>query len=140
MVRPAPRARPCPLRCSLSDVLWQIVDESGRWEDWLECEAKADLLDSINSVRNVLRSDNRLIGKVTEIITTSPANSIVLLNDLEMLHPFYRTRLIESSLHNKVQVPTVLFYPGRRSGQYGLHYLGFYGVDGGYRATLVGGD
>jgi len=33
----------------------------------------------------------------------------------------------------------VIFYPGRRSGQYGLHFLGFYEFDGNYRATLLGG-
>jgi hypothetical protein len=32
-----------------------------------------------------------------------------------------------------------VFYPGTRSGQYGLHFLGFYPVDGNYRSTLLGG-
>jgi hypothetical protein len=39
-----------------------------------------------------------------------------------------------------VRVPTVIFYPGARSGQYGLHFLGFYPVDGNYRSTLLGGQ
>ena len=38
-----------------------------------------------------------------------------------------------------LKVPTVVFYPGRRSGQFGLHFLGFYPEDGNYRATLIGG-
>jgi hypothetical protein len=56
-----------------------------------------------------------------------------------MLHPYFRARILESILHDRIKVPTVIFYPGRRSGQYGLHFLGFYPEDGNYRATLIGG-
>jgi len=56
-----------------------------------------------------------------------------------MLHPYFRARVLEGVLHDRVKVPTVVFYPGRRSGQFGLHFLGFYPEDGNYRATLIGG-
>jgi len=55
------------------------------------------------------------------------------------MHPFFRAHVIESALTDKIKVPTVLLYPGRRSGQFGLHFLDFYPVDGNYRATIVGG-
>ncbi|MCK7511811.1 MAG: DUF1788 domain-containing protein [Desulfobacterales bacterium] len=45
---------------------------------------------------------------------------------------------MESRLHDKVKTPTVIFYPGRRSSQYGLHFLDFYPVDGNYRSTCGG--
>ena len=41
--------------------------------------------------------------------------------------------------YTPVQVPIVFFYPGRRAGQYGLHFLEFYPEDPGYRSTLIGG-
>ena len=47
--------------------------------------------------------------------------------------------IIEVELESEVKTPTVIFYPGRRSGQYGLHFLDFYPVDGNYRSTLLGG-
>ncbi len=56
-----------------------------------------------------------------------------------MLHPYFRVRVLESALANRVKVTTVVFYAGRRSGQYGLHFLNLYPEDGNYRATVIGG-
>jgi hypothetical protein len=126
-------------RISLSDILWGTVDDSGRWATWLDLETDADA-DQINeAVRDVLRQGNAFINRVSEALGSAPAGTVVLLTEAELLHPYFRTRTIESRLHDKVKTPTVIFYPGRRSGQYGLHFLDFYPVDGNYRSTLVGG-
>jgi len=126
-------------RVSLSEIFWSVVENSGRWDLWLEQEADADA-DQINeAVRDVLRQGNALINRVAEVIESAPEGTIVLLTEAELLHPYFRTRTIESRLHDKVKTPTVIFYPGRRSGQYGLHFLDFYPVDGNYRSTLLGG-
>ena len=126
-------------RISLSEILWQLVDESGRYGAWLELEAGADVEQINEAVRDVLRSEGRLAEEVATRIGQASGRSVVLLTDAEMLHPYFRARAIESKLHDRVQVPTVIFYPGRRSGQYGLHFLEFYPVDGNYRSTLIGG-
>ena len=73
----------------------------------------------------------------TYVAGPSPGR-VVFLVDTGLLHPYFRVRAMESALHDRVKVPTILFYPGRRSGQYGLHFLGFYAVDGNYRSTLIG--
>jgi hypothetical protein len=127
------------VRISFSELLWQLVDESGRYGDWLELEAGADVEQINEAVRDVLRAEDRLADEVAGRIDRASAESIVLLTEVEMLHPYFRTRTIESKLHDRVRVPTLIFYPGRRSGQYGLHFLDFYPVDGNYRSTLVGG-
>ena len=126
-------------RVSLTDILWETVDKSGRWGMWLELEAEADP-DQINeAVCDVLRQGNALVDRVAEVIESAPERTVVLLTEAELLHPYFRTRTIESWLHDKVKTPTVIFYPGRRSGQYGLHFLDFHPVDGNYRSTLLGG-
>ena len=126
-------------RVSLADILWDTVDKSGRWDILLELEADAEA-DQINeAVRDVLRQANTLVDRVAEVIESTPEGTVVLLTEAELLHPYFRTRTIESRLHDKVKTPTVIFYPGRRSGQYGLHFLNFYPVDGNYRSTLLGG-
>jgi len=113
-------------RVSLADVIWEIVDKSGRWDIWLDLEGDADA-DQINeAVRDVLRQGNTLIHHVTEAITSAPEGTIVFLTEAELLHPYLRTRVIEEYLHNKVTVCTIIFYPGERSGQFGLKFLGFY--------------
>ena len=124
---------------SLSDLLWQVVDASGRWEEWLAIEPDADPAEINEAIRDVLRSGNALVEAVARHVEAPRPKTLVFLTDVAMLHPYFRARALESGLHDRVRVPAVLFYPGRRSGQYGLHFLGFYPVDGNYRSTLVGG-
>lgn len=124
---------------SLSELLWQVVEASGRWEEWLAIEPDADATEINEAIRDVLRSGNALVEAVARHVETPRPRTLVFLTDAAMLHPYFRARALESGLHDRVCVPTVLFYPGRRSGQYGLHFLGFYPVDGNYRSTLVGG-
>lgn len=127
------------VRISLSEMIWQIIDESGRWDAWLELEADAEIEELNAAVSDVLRSQNHLVDEVARRITPLRGNKLIFLTEAEMLHPWFRTRLIKSQLHDRVTAPMVIFYPGRRSGQYGLHFLGSHDVDGNYRSTIVGG-
>jgi len=126
-------------RVSLADILWDTVDKSGRWDVWLELEAGSDSEEINEAMRDVLRQANAFVDRVAEAVESAPEGTVVFLTEAELLHPYFRTRTIESRLHDKVKTPTVIFYPGRRSGQYGLHFLDFYPVDGNYRSTLLGG-
>ena len=65
--------------------------------------------------------------------------TIVLVTDLEALHPYLRIGAIEAQLQGKFHVPTVFFYPGTRNGKTRLRFLGFYPEDGNYRSVHVGG-
>ena len=66
-------------------------------------------------------------------------NAIVLVTDLEALHPYLRIGAIEAQLQGKFHVPTVFLYPGVRTGKTRLKFLGFYPEDGNYRSVHVGG-
>jgi hypothetical protein len=127
-------------RVSFSDLLWQIVDASGWWQTWLELEPGTDGEQVNESMRDVLRTRDALVSLIAERVEKDRSGTVVFLTETEMLHPYFRVRVIESALHDRVKVPTVVFYPGRRSGQFGLHFLGFYPEDGNYRATLIGGQ
>jgi hypothetical protein len=123
---------------SFSKLLWGLVDASGRWEGWLEAEADADPEKVNDAIRSVLQDNHRLQEQVAAIVGQERPNSVVFLTDTEMLHPYYRVHSLENALHDQVKRPVVVFYPGERSGQFGLSFLGFYKPDG-YRATIVGG-
>ena len=56
--------------------------------------------------------------------------TIVLVTDLEALHPYLRIGAIEAQLQGKFHAPTVFFYPGTRTGKTWLRFLGFYPEDG----------
>lgn len=65
--------------------------------------------------------------------------AILLVTDLEALHPYMRIGAIERQLLGKFTVPTVFLYPGERTGKTRLKFLGFYPEDGNYRSVHVGG-
>jgi hypothetical protein len=65
--------------------------------------------------------------------------AILLVTDLEALHPYMRIGAIEMKLQGKFNVPTVFFYPGERTGKTRLKFLGFYPEDGNYRSVHAGG-
>jgi len=65
--------------------------------------------------------------------------AILLVTDLEALHPYLRIGALETKLYGKFSVPTVFFYPGERTGKTRLKFLGFYPEDGNYRSVHVGG-
>jgi len=127
------------LRVSLGDLLWQAIEESGRWDDTLELEAGADLGELNAAVQDVLAQSSGLADRVAAVVEGAPPDTVVLLTEAELLHPYFRTRTIESRLQDLVRARTVVFYPGRRSGQYGLHFLDVHPFDGNYRSTLLGG-
>jgi len=126
-------------RVSFSDLLWEIVDASGHWQTWLDYEDGADQHDVNESVRDVLRLQDALVGRVAALVAERREKTVVFLTDTEMLHPYFRVRTLESVLHDRIRIPLVVLYPGRRVGQFGLHFLGFYPEDPNYRATLIGG-
>lgn len=66
-------------------------------------------------------------------------NALLLVADLEALHPYMRIGAIESQLYGKFNVPTVFLYPGERTGKTRLKFMGFYPEDGNYRSVHVGG-
>ena len=124
---------------SLARIVRQLIDASGRWDQWVELESRVKPAAVNNSVRNVLQTDDAFIKAVGEHLSEPRPDIVVFLTDAVLMHPFFRAHVIENALTDRIKVPTVLFYPGRRAGQFGLHFLDFYPVDGNYRATIVGG-
>lgn len=66
-------------------------------------------------------------------------DALILVTDLEALHPYLRIGAIEAGLQGKFNVPTIFLYPGVRTGKTRLRFLGFYPEDGNYRSLHVGG-
>ena len=125
---------------SLADLMWQTIDESGRWETWVDLEDDFDLEEINEAIRSVLRDSDCFINAVVERVEQIEPNTVIFITDIELLHPYYRSRHIENALTNRAKSPIVFFYPGHRTGQHGLKFLGFYPEDAGYRSTIIGGE
>jgi hypothetical protein len=110
---------------------------------WLSGEqANPGDFESVNTtLREALLSSNVVEKKILAILAAlaDKPNGLLLVTDIEALHPYLRIGAIEQRLTGKVSVPMVILYPGTRSGQSNLSFLGIYPEDGNYRSTHIGG-
>jgi hypothetical protein len=131
---------------SLAEIMWQVIDASGRWENWLVVEPDCSTDEIIGAVRDALSTKSGAVGSglapaVLDLIARPEANRLLLLTDAALLHPFFRVRTIEALAHDRVACPTVIFYPGTKVGQFGLLFLGFYAEDPHYQHSgIIGGE
>lgn len=78
------------------------------------------------------------LGESLDALRGNP-RALLLITDLEALHPYLRIGTLEGQLTGRFCAPTVILYPGKRTGKTRLKFLGFYPEDGNYRSQHVGG-
>jgi hypothetical protein len=128
---------------SIAENVWTLLNENPLWSLCV-MEDKAEPLNwsrTNKSLADILTSENGLLKRLEDALQPLEGNknAILLVTDLEALHPFLRIGAIESQLQGKFHVPTVFLYPGIRTGKTRLKFLGFYPEDGNYRSVHVGG-
>ncbi|MBX3380230.1 MAG: DUF1788 domain-containing protein [Phycisphaeraceae bacterium] len=131
-----------PSYLSIADTIADLLAEAPLRKLWIEADGKAPLQwkKTNDAISNYL-SQRVLQQRLEEALEAlaGQKNAILLVTDLEALHPYLRIGVIESSLEGKFRVPTVFLYPGVRTGKTRLKFLGFYHEDGNYRSVHVGG-
>lgn len=128
---------------SVAEQIWDLLKSDPFWPLCVS-EDKAAPLDwprTNKSLADILETDNSLLRRFEDALQPleGQRNALLLVTDLEALHPFLRIGAIESQLQGKFHVPTIFFYPGVRTGTTRLKFLGFYPEDGNYRSVHVGG-
>ena len=127
---------------SISDTISDIFKNFKHRKIWIKGDEKAPLnwKKTNRSLANALEK-GELQSRLEKLLESVSHNkkAIVLVTDLEALHPYMRIGSIEGQLQGKFEVPTVFFYPGVRTGKTQLKFLGFYPEDGNYRSVHVGG-
>ncbi|MBZ9746803.1 DUF1788 domain-containing protein [Mesorhizobium sp. CO1-1-7] len=128
---------------SIADQLWAILESDPLWSLCVS-EDKASPLDwarTNKSLADIVTSGGGLRRRLEETLEPLQGrpNALLLVTDLEALHPFLRIGVIESQLQGQFHVPTIFLYPGVRTGKTRLKFLGFYPEDGNYRSVHVGG-
>ena len=111
---------------------------------WTASDEKEPLnFEKVNeSIANLLMKEGAGLKEVFAnylLEVENDKNALVLVTDLEALHPYLRIGAIEAGLQGKFNVPTVFLYPGVRTGKTRLKFLGFYPEDGNYRSLHIGG-
>ena len=128
---------------SIAEHIADILGKAPLRKMWLEADRKAPLSwERTNAALvNALTAHGRLQSRLEErlVALEGKPSTIMLVTDLEALHPYIRIGAIEAQLQGKFHVPTVFLYPGIRTGKTRLRFLGFYPEDGNYRSVHVGG-
>lgn len=129
-------------RFSIAEEIQKIFDTAPLKHIWCEADSKAPQQwnKTNKSLANTLTNgslQNRLEEMLQEL--EGQPNTVLLVTDVEALHPYMRIGSIEGRLQGKFHVPTVFFYPGTRTSKTQLKFLGFYPDNGNYRSVHVGG-
>ena len=64
-------------------------------------------------------------------------NGMLLLTDLEALHPYLRINTIEAQIMDQIRCPVIVLYPGKREGKTSLRFIEFYPADPNYRSEHI---
>jgi hypothetical protein len=130
-------------RFSIAEEIESLLANDPRRKIWLLADRQApmDWQKTNQSIANALTGSNGLQQRLERLLASLEGrkNVLVLVTDLEALHPYLRIGAIETNLQGKFHVPTVFLYPGERAGKTGLKFLSFYKEDGNYRSVHIGG-
>ena len=93
------------------------------------------MIEFFNGLGNAVKSSNLIEKAIMEKQQTllQKSKPLLLITDLEGIHPFTRFGPIESSIYNEIEIPIIVLYPGEMNGE-SLQFLGFYPQDGNYRS------
>jgi hypothetical protein len=124
---------------SLSKLMNDFFRNNPRRSKW----AVPDTSDEYSSITEFFKDDlgsmiieNRVIESAIlneQKKMVSIPNPLLILTDLEAIHPFTRLGPVEQNVYNEIEIPLLILYPGSLSGS-SLEFLGFYPPDGNYRS------
>jgi hypothetical protein len=123
---------------SIGEVIQDFIQNNPRRSNWLnfaKVEYKEDMTDFFRSIGSSI-IENEIIEKAIlakQDETKNTMKPLLLITDLEGIHPFTRFGPVEQNIYNKIAVPMIILYPGELSGS-SLQFLGFYPPDGNYRS------
>lgn len=129
-------------RFSIAQEIIELLQGSPKRKLWLAGDRKNPLAwDKTNQALATSVAEGALQARLEARLSQlqGQRNAILLVTDLEALHPYMRIGAIEGQLAGKFTLPTVFLYPGERTGKTRLKFLGFYPDDGNYRSVHVGG-
>jgi hypothetical protein len=136
---------------SMVDAVASVLQKHKLRKFWLQgekqrlAEAAAaaqpiDFRETVITLSKALTEGPELMAIVEEKLAeaASAPDGLLLLTDLEALHPYLRINSIEAKLQNNVRCPVIVLYPGKREGKTSLRFLEFYPADPNYRSEHIG--
>jgi hypothetical protein len=130
-----------PVRLSMTDVVNTYFRQHELREALIAAASeRQDELDVINDALAQHLVQDDVVGKaILDAIEKHRhvPNSVLLITDLEALHPYLRIGAVEQQLVGRFTIPTVILYPGTAGGAYSRRFLGVHKEDGNYRSPHI---
>ena len=125
-------------RISLAECLDEAMRSQRPLEEWFAAEREQGVETVVETVHSVLSEYKPLVELVAERMPTEPdpLRDIVFILRTGALFPVYRTFSLLEQLKGRVNVPTVLFYPGDLDGASGLRFMGVLDAEHNYRPKI----
>jgi hypothetical protein len=123
---------------SIGEVIYDFIKNNPRRDNWIKfsmIEYKDEMTDFFKNLGSTIIEneiiEKAILAKQDEIKNT--IKPLLLLTDLEGIHPFTRFGPVEQNIYNSIEIPIIILYPGVLSGS-SLEFFGFYPPDGNYRS------
>ena len=118
----------------MGEIIDQYINHHGYLDIWASPAVNEENL--FNSIRQEVVSEESLEKAIleTQEECLSEGNALLVIRDLEMLHPFRMMGVIENNIYNQIKVPILVLYPGETMGT-ARSFLGIYNQDGNYRSV-----
>lgn len=88
------------------------------------------------SIRVEILNNNFLSKRLLELQEEMQqlSHPLLILKDLELLHPYDKIGRVEQVIYNQIQIPILVLYPGHTLGINARTFLNIYPMDGSYRS------
>lgn len=125
-------------RISLAECLDEAMRSQRPLEEWFAVECEQGIESTVQTVHSVLSEYAPLVDLVAARMPADPdpLRDVVFIVRTGALFPVYRTFSLLEQLKGRVDVPTVLYYPGDLDGAAGLRFMGVLDAEHNYRPKI----
>ncbi|MGH7746411.1 MAG: BREX protein BrxB domain-containing protein [Candidatus Dormibacteria bacterium] len=126
-------------RISLAECLDDAMRSQRPLDDWFAAEREQGVETIVETIHSVLSEYAPLVDLVAARMPNDPEplQDVVFILRTGALFPVYRTFSLLEQLKGRVEVPTILFYPGELDGAAGLRFMGVLDAEHNYRPKIL---
>ena len=125
-------------RISLAECLDEAMRSQRPLEEWFNAEREQGTETIVQTVHAILSEYAPLVELVANRMPedADPLRDVVFILRTGALFPVYRTFSLLEQLKGRLNVPTILFYPGSLDGAAGLKFMGVLDAEHNYRPKI----
>ncbi len=119
---------------SMGEVIDKFINTNRYLKIWTLPNVKEQkLYASIRQAVTESKCIEKALLEMQEQLLAEEENPLLVIKDVEMLHPFYMIGAVENNIYNQIKIPMLVLYPGETQGT-ARSFLGIYNQDGNYRS------